>query len=91
MVAEFLFNWEAVTQRFLPENKQSPLWKERTQEFILRPLGLVLRPTMLYFLATPRRKVPASSEKNRAILPSENGPHVLKLCLRLLLTVGASP
>ena len=84
MVAEFLFNREAVTQRFLPENKQSPLWKERTQEFILRPLGLVLRPTMLYFLATPRRMVPASSEKYRAILPSENGPHVLKLCLRLL-------
>ena len=25
MVAEFLLNREAVTQRFLPENKQSPL------------------------------------------------------------------
>src|SRR5262245_58019350 len=45
----FLLNREAVTQRFPPDNKQSPLWKERTQEFILRPFRLVFRPTMLYF------------------------------------------
>jgi hypothetical protein len=55
MVVGFLLNREAVMQRFLTENKQLPLQKERTWEFILRPLRLIFRPTVLYFLATSRR------------------------------------
>ena len=38
----FLLNPQAVTQRFLIENKQLPWRRERTGEVILRPLGLVL-------------------------------------------------
>ena len=55
MVVGFLLNREAVMQRFLTENKQLPLQKERTREFIPRPLRPIFRPTMLYFLATSRR------------------------------------
>jgi len=49
MVAEFLLNAEGVTQRFLPENKQSSLWEGANVGIILRPLGLVFRPIVLYF------------------------------------------
>jgi hypothetical protein len=45
----FLSNPEAVMQRFLTENKQLPWQIQRMLEFILSPLRLVFRPTVLYF------------------------------------------
>ncbi len=51
----FLLNPEAVTQRFLTENKQLPWQTERMWEFILRPLRLVFYAYGALFLAMSRR------------------------------------
>ena len=69
----FLIKHEAVTQRFLIENKQLPRQIERTSEFILRPLRLLFRPAVLYFQPCLGDIVRGLIEKYRVTSPYAAG------------------
>jgi hypothetical protein len=52
VLAAFVLKREAFTQRIFYQNRQSLLEPDGMSEFILRPLALIFRPTVLDFWTT---------------------------------------